>query len=75
MVATLAKEKREGTFGERLKALRLAAGFTLEQLGELVGMAHQNVARLESGGRNPSWETVQKLADALGVSTEELRSQ
>ena len=68
----VAKQKREGaTFGERLKSLRKAAGLTLEQLGERVGMRHQNIARLESGGREPSWDTVKRLAKALNVSTDE----
>lgn len=76
MVATLAERKKEATgFGPRLRALRLAAGLTQKQLADRVGMHYQNLARLERGTRGPSWETVLKLADALGVSTEEFRDE
>lgn len=72
MVATLAEEKRDTTgFGERLKAIRIAANLTQEQLAEKVGMRAQNITRLETGGRTPSWETVLRLAEALGVSVAE----
>lgn len=74
MVGTLAKEKRETAgFGARLKALRAAAQLTQERLAELTGMTIGNIGRLESGGRQPSWETVVRLAKALGVSTDEFR--
>lgn len=73
MVGILAKEKRDVVFGERLKALRLAAGLTQEKLAEAVGMTVGNIGRLESGSRNPSWETVVRLAEALGISTDKFR--
>lgn len=72
MVGTLAKEKRETTgFGARLRALRETAGLTQQQLADLVGMQAQNVTRLETGGREPAWGTVIRLAKALNVSTDE----
>lgn len=72
MVADLAKDKRDTTgFGARLKALREAAGLTQQQLADLVGMKAQNVTRLETGGREPAWETVIRLAKALKVSTDD----
>ena len=72
MVAILAKGKRDTTgFGARLKALRTAAGLTQEQLATRVGMKVGNIGRLESGGREPAWETVIRLAKALKVSTDE----
>ena len=76
MVATLAKEKRETTgFGARLRALRLAADLTLEGLATRTGMKHQNIARLETGGRQPSWDTVVRLAKALGVHTDDFLTE
>lgn len=72
MVTTLAKEKREATgFGARLKALRLAAGLTQEKLAEKADMRVGNIGRLEAGGREPAWETVIRLARALGVATDD----
>ena len=66
----MAKEKDTTGFGARLKALRLAAGLTQEQLAERANMYSQHITRLETGGRSPTWETVLKLAKALGVSTD-----
>lgn len=51
---------------------RLAAGLTQEQLAELVGTAARNIQRIESGRHNMTLITVARLADALGVSPEEL---
>jgi transcriptional regulator with XRE-family HTH domain len=53
-------------FGARLREHRTAAGLTQRQLAERVGMAYQNVARLERGAHGPSWERVVELAAALG---------
>jgi transcriptional regulator with XRE-family HTH domain len=54
-------------FGIRLKELREQAGLTQPQLAEKAGMSKGGVADLEQGINQPSWATVQKLADALGV--------
>ena len=60
---------RPSPFGERLKALRTAAGLTLAQLAERAGMNLHGIAKIESGERpNPGWETVCALAAALGVT-------
>lgn len=66
-------EKDTTGFGKRLRELRKGANLTQEKLGELAGMRYQVVARLEYGQRTPSWETVLKLAKALGVSTDAFR--
>ena len=58
------------SFADRLKQLREEAGLTQPQLAELAGMNQFGVAKLEQGVRQPTWETVQALATALGVSCE-----
>jgi transcriptional regulator with XRE-family HTH domain len=63
----VAKEKDATGFGVRLKALRAKAGLTQQELADRMGMAAQNINRFERGGRTPSWETVIKFAEALGV--------
>jgi putative transcriptional regulator len=74
LMAAVAKRKViDPTFGRRLHALRKAAGLTQSELAEKVGMLHQNVARLEKGGREPGWYVVVKLAEALGVPTDAFR--
>ena len=45
---------------------------TQRQLGELAGVAHTTVQRLESLSRGAYPQTMQKLASALGVAPEEL---
>jgi transcriptional regulator with XRE-family HTH domain len=66
----LAKKKPNAgnEFGARLRALRVAAGLTQEQLAEQVDMHYQAIARYERGDREPGWSTVIKLAHALGVT-------
>lgn len=63
----------EATFGRRLRELREAAGVSVYRLAQLAGVTRQQLGRLESGARQPSWDTVCKLADALGASTEDFR--
>jgi transcriptional regulator with XRE-family HTH domain len=55
-----------------LAAHRRRRGLTQRQLGELSGVAHTTVQRLESLKRGAYPQTMQKLATALGVSSEEL---
>ena len=62
-------------FARRLKELREAAGLTQQQLGERAGMHKLSVAKLEQGLREPSWATVQALADALAVGCEAFRQE
>jgi transcriptional regulator with XRE-family HTH domain len=55
------------TFGERLRRLRDAAGFSQEGLARAAGLSTSTVAKIEQRGIDPSWTTVQALARALGV--------
>jgi len=55
-----------------LAAHRRKRGLTQRQLGELAGVAHTSVQRLESLRRGAYPQTIQKLATALGVAPEEL---
>jgi transcriptional regulator with XRE-family HTH domain len=55
-----------------LAAHRRRRGLTQRQLGELAGVAHTTVQRLESLNRGAYPQTMQKLASALGVAPEEL---
>ncbi len=62
------------TFAARLRALMAAASLDAPALAAKAGVSRQGLYRLLAGERAPSWDTVQKLAAALGVSTEELRT-
>lgn len=62
------------TFGGRLRALREAAGKSVQQLAAAARVGRQSVYQWERDEREPSWGVVQALAAALGVSTESLRT-
>ena len=55
-----------------LAAHRRRRGLTQRQLGQLAGVAHTSVQRLESLKRGAYPQTLRKLATALGVAPEEL---
>lgn len=57
-----------------LRALRESKGLSRAQLASLTktGMAEETVWRYEQGKRNPRLYEAQKLAEALGVSVEDL---
>ena len=55
-------------FSRRLRELRRAAGLTQAELVKRSGVSKQAVSNLELGNREPTWETVRRLARALGVS-------
>jgi len=54
-------------FGKRLRKFRRNKDLTQEQLAELVGISVDFVSNMERGINGPSFETLQKLAEALEV--------
>ena len=62
-------ETKSKIAGEQLRLARLAHGYSLEEVGELVGATRQFIHRLEAGARSASDELVDALADVLGVTT------
>ncbi len=68
-----ATENSAADFADRLRALRIQAGISIYRLAQLTGVTRQQLGRLESGKQQPSWDTVWRLADALGTSTEDFR--
>lgn len=63
------------TLAVRIRDLRLNAGLTQEQLAEKIGVKKQNISRYENGRVEPNIRTAKKIADALGVSLEEMASE
>src|SRR6266705_6042938 len=59
-------------FGQRLRHARRARGLTLAELGERVGRAPSVLSLLENGRREPKLSQIDALANALGVSSDEL---
>ena len=60
------------TFGQRLRHLRRARGYTLADLGTRVGRAPSALSLLENGRREPKLSLIESLASALSVPAEEL---
>jgi transcriptional regulator with XRE-family HTH domain len=48
-------------------ALRETQGLTQVQLARLVGITKASMSQFESGAKQPSAETANRIADALGV--------
>ena len=51
-----------------LRLARTFKGFTLAQLGSIIGVTRQYINQLEQGTRKPNKETIGALADALGTT-------
>lgn len=64
-----ALSKRREAISTKLKELRLAQNLTQAQLAEKSGLPQSHISRLEAGQHGPSLRTVERLAQALGVST------
>jgi len=59
--------------GERLREIRLARGWSQEQLAQATGFRATRISKLENNHvRDPRFSTVLTLAEALGCSTDEL---
>ena len=60
------------TFGEKVKTIRIKQGFSQLQLGEKMNISQQAVAKYEHLTEQPKLATIRKLANALGVSINDL---
>ena len=60
--------------GMRIRSLREAGGLTQEELGEKAGLNYKFIGELERGRVNVSLDSLQKIAEALGVKTGDLFS-
>ena len=59
-------------FGKRVRQLRLAAGWTQEQLAEAAGITTTYTSDLERGTKVPSLTVVLRISRALRVSVSDL---
>ena len=61
-------QKDDRTFGQRLRAARIAAGYSQSELEEISGIPKARLSRYENGHVAPSIQTLERLARALEVS-------
>lgn len=60
------------SLGRRIRHLRKMKGMTLDDLGAAVGTAASQLSLMENGKREPKLGMLQQLAQALGVSIDQL---
>lgn len=60
------------TTGERIKFARKEAGLTQKELGGRLGITYQTVAQWENNLRNPKYDTLRRIADALDITIDYL---
>ena len=60
------------TIGDRIRALRKEKGLTQKELAQKLGVSASMIGQYETSVRKPKFETVEKIADALGVNTMEI---
>jgi len=58
--------------GERIRNLRKERGWSQEELGETADLHHTYVGAVERGEKNASLDTLDKIADALGIEMVDL---
>jgi transcriptional regulator with XRE-family HTH domain len=57
---------------ERVRSLRKARGWTLEQAAGQAGLARSTLSKIENGQMSPTWEALKKLATGLEISVPQL---
>ena len=60
------------TLGRRVRALRKSRGMTLEHLAQAIDRAPSQLSAIENGKREPRLPVLRALAQALGVSVDDL---
>jgi transcriptional regulator with XRE-family HTH domain len=61
------------TISKNIKKLRKAKDLSQDKLSRLADVSHATIIKIESGGiQSPTINTVQKIANALGVSLDTL---
>jgi transcriptional regulator with XRE-family HTH domain len=58
--------------GMRVRELRKARNWTLEQAAQQAGLARSTLSKIENGQMSPTYEALKKLADGLSISIPQL---
>lgn len=58
--------------GARVRALRKAQDWTLEQAAQRAGLARSTLSKIENGQMSPTYEALKKLATGLQISVPQL---
>lgn len=71
----LCVQYRQDAVGTVIRRLRLEKGMSQELLSGLAGIARTHLSMIETGQKQPNFETVWKLALALDLRPSELVAQ
>ena len=64
------KQATRERIGLRIAAMRKLAGLSQEQLAERAGLQRTHVSRIEAGKYAVTLETIQAIAEALGMTVD-----
>ncbi len=59
--------------GDKLRTLRENSGHSIRSLAKTIGLSYQMLGMVELGQRRASPSTAKAIADALGVTVQEIR--
>ncbi len=59
-------------FGQNLKRIRMKKKMSQGDIARVLDIHRAYISGIENGKRNPTLATIQKLANALGISADEL---
>ena len=64
--------KHRQVLGENIRAVRVAEGLSVEQLGEAVGFSASYISDVEGGRKNVSMDELLSIAQTLKISLNDL---
>jgi len=65
--------RKLSTIAKNIRQQRKKIGFSQDKLSKLAGVAYNTIVKIESGeNSNPTIETLQKIAKALGIRVDDL---
>ena len=70
MDVAMNKEETRTRIGQRVKALRLMADLSQDELAQHAGLQRTHIGRIEGGKYAVNIETLQAIAEALGMTVD-----
>lgn len=58
------------TLGEKIRTMRKERGFSIMDIREVTGLSKSTISEIENSKSNPTADTLQKIAQALGVTVD-----
>jgi transcriptional regulator with XRE-family HTH domain len=69
------KTANQIALGKAVRAVRVRAGKTQEQVSSAIDMHVTYISDIERGTRNPSWEALVRLAEGMEVPTADIAAE